>query len=76
MIMITLPIIVIILSAIILSEPIKKIKVLGIGLGLSGALILSLYGESSANVTIILLSNFLIFINAAYYSYYLILIIN
>ena len=56
-------------------EPIKKIKVLGIGLGLSGALILSLYGESSANVTIILLSNFLIFINAAYYSYYLILII-
>ena len=74
--MITLPIIVIILSAIILSEPIKKIKVLGIGLGLSGALILSLYGESSANVTIILLSNFLIFINAAYYSYYLILIIN
>ncbi|MEC8248425.1 MAG: EamA family transporter [Bacteroidota bacterium] len=61
MIMITLPIIVIILSAIILREPIKKIKVLGIGLGLSGALILSLYGESSANVTIILLGNFLIF---------------
>ena len=73
-IMITVPIIILILSAIILREPIKKIKVLGVGLGLSGALILSLYGESSTNGTNILLGNFLIFINAASYSYYLILI--
>ena len=67
-IMITVPIIVLILSAIILREPIKKIKVLGVGLGLSGVLILSLYGESSTNGTNILLGNFLIFINAASYS--------
>ncbi len=36
-IMITVPIIILILGAIILREPIKKIKVLGVGLGLSGA---------------------------------------
>ena len=51
MIMIAVPIIILVLSAIILIEPIKKIKVLGIGLGLSGALILSLCGKSSTNGT-------------------------
>ena len=75
-IMNTVPIIVLILSAIILREPIKKIKVLGVGLGLSGALMLSLYGESSTNGTNIILGNFLIFINTSSYSYYLILIKN
>ena len=43
-------------------------------LGLSGALVLSLYGQSSEFGEDILLGNFLIFINAASYSYYLILI--
>ena len=73
-IMITTPIIVLILSAILLKEPIKKITVFGITLGLSGALILSLYGESSENGANILLGNFLVFVNASSYSYYLILI--
>jgi len=73
-IMITVPIIVLILSAILLKEPIKKIKVLGIGLGLSGALVLNLYGAPSKNGNSILLGNFLVFVNAASYSYYLILI--
>ena len=73
-IMITVPIIVLILSAIILKEQVKKLKVTGIGLGLSGALILSLYGQSSEHGENILLGNFLIFINAVSYSYYLILI--
>ena len=73
-IMITVPIIVLILSAIILKERITGSKVFGIGLGLSGALVLSLYGQSSSNGEDILLGNFLIFINAASYSYYLILI--
>jgi drug/metabolite transporter (DMT)-like permease len=73
-IMITVPIIVLILSAIILKERITGPKVFGVGLGLSGALVLSLYGQSSSNGEDILLGNFLIFINAASYSYYLILI--
>ena len=73
-IMITVPIIVLILSAIILKEQVTKLKVTGVGLGLSGALVLSLYGQSSAYGENILLGNFLVFINAASYSYYLILI--
>ena len=73
-IMITVPIIVLILSAIILKESIQKTKIVGIGLGLFGALILSVYGENSENGNNILLGNFLVFINAASYSYYLILI--
>lgn len=73
-IMITVPIIVLILSATILKEQVTKLKVTGIGLGLSGALVLSLYGQSSVYGENILLGNFLVFINAASYSYYLILI--
>ena len=73
-IMITVPIIVLILSAIILKEQVTKLKVTGVGLGLSGALVLSLYGQSSVYGENILLGNFLVFINAVSYSYYLILI--
>jgi len=73
-IMITVPIIVLILSTILLNEKINKTKVFGISLGLFGALILSLYGQRNENGNNILLGNFLIFINAASYSYYLILI--
>jgi drug/metabolite transporter (DMT)-like permease len=73
-IMITVPIIVLILSAIILKEQVTKLKVTGVGLGLSGALVLNLYGQSSVYGENILLGNFLVFINAASYSYYLILI--
>lgn len=73
-IMITVPIIVLILSTILLNEKINKTKVFGISLGLFGALILSLYGQRNESGNNILLGNFLIFINAASYSYYLILI--
>jgi len=73
-IMITVPIIVLILSTILLNEKINKTKVFGISLGLFGALILSLYGQRNENGNNILLGNFLIFINALSYSYYLILI--
>lgn len=73
-IMITVPIIVLILSAIILKERVTKPKILGVALGLFGALILSLYGENSTPGENIVLGNFLVFVNAASYSYYLILI--
>ena len=73
-IMVTTPIIVLILSAIILREKITKIKIFGILVGLSGALILSVYNSSASEGDNILLGNFLMLINAASYSYYLILI--
>ena len=74
--MITVPIIVLVLSAILLNEKkINKTKVFGISLQLCGALVLSLYGQISETGNNILLGNFLIFINAASYSYYLILML-
>ena len=73
-IMVTTPIIVLILSAIILKEKITKIKVFGILAGLSGALVLSIYNSSASAGDHILLGNFLVLVNAASYSYYLILI--
>jgi drug/metabolite transporter (DMT)-like permease len=72
--MVTTPIIVLVLSAFILGEKIRKIKVLGVFLGLSGALILSVYNRSTKSGDNVLLGNFLVLINAASYSYYLILI--
>ena len=73
-IMVTTPIIVLVLSVIILGEKITKIKILGILAGLSGALILSVYNRSSSSGDNVLLGNFLVLVNAASYSYYLILI--
>ena len=73
-IMVTTPIIVLVLSVIILGEKITKIKILGILAGLLGALILSVYNRSSSSGDNVLLGNFLVLVNAASYSYYLILI--
>ena len=73
-IMVTTPIIVLVLSVIILGEKITKIKILGILAGLSGALILSVYNRSASSGDNVLLGNFLVLVNAASYSYYLILI--
>ena len=56
--MVTTPIIVLVLSAIILGEKITKIKVLGIFAGLSGALILSVYNRSTSSGDNVLLGNF------------------
>lgn len=73
-IMTVVPIIVLILSSIYLSERITSLRVLGIITGFSGALILSLYGKSSQQGDHILLGNFLVFINAVSYAIYLIII--
>ena len=73
-IMVTTPIIVLMLSALIFGEKITKVKVLGILAGLSGALILSIYDRSMSSGDNVLLGNFLILVNAASYSYYLILV--
>jgi len=73
-IMVTTPIIVLMLSAIIFGERITKVKVAGVLAGLSGALILSIYNRSMSSGDNVLLGNFLILVNAASYSYYLILV--
>lgn len=73
-IMVTTPIIVMILSAIIIREKIKIRKVLGILLGLFGTGFLILYGKSIGNATNASLGNLLVFINAVSYAFYLIVV--
>ena len=73
-IMIIVPIIILILSAIILNEKITKLKIAGVILGLIGALILTVYGKSAREGDNVQLGNLLVFINAISYSIYVIMI--
>ena len=73
-IMVTAPIIVLILSAILIKERIELKKVLGIIIGLTGTAILILYGKSIGSATNANWGNFLVFVNAFSYGIYLILI--
>ncbi|HQA73274.1 DMT family transporter [Flavobacterium sp.] len=73
-IMVTTPMIVLILSAIIMKERMLKRKVFGIVLGLIGTGFLILYGKSVGNATNASLKNLLVFINAVSYGFYLIIV--
>ncbi|OYU81444.1 MAG: EamA family transporter [Flavobacterium sp. BFFFF1] len=75
-IMVTTPIIVLVLSAIIMKERMKKSKVLGIVLGLAGTASLIYFGNhhASATATNGTLGNLLVFINAVSYGFYLIIV--
>ena len=73
-IMVSSPILVLSLSAMILRERVTKRKLSGIFIGMFGAVVLILFGKemgSSSNAT---LGNLLVFVNASSYSLYLILI--
>lgn len=74
-IMVTSPILVLIFSSIIIRERIPKFRVLGVFIGLIGAVLLILYGNSSegdaSNRT---LGNALVFVNAASYAMYLVVV--
>jgi drug/metabolite transporter (DMT)-like permease len=72
--MVTTPMIVLILSAIIMKERMKKRKIFGIILGLAGTVTLILYGKSVVNAPNATLGNLLVFINAISYGFYLILV--
>ncbi len=73
-IMVTSPIIVLLLSAIILKESITLIKVLGILIGLVGAIILIRYGQSIIPGDQPFYGNLLILVNATSYGLYLIIV--
>ena len=72
--MVSTPIIVLILSAIILKERMQKRMMFGIILGLIGTAFLILYGKSSANASNPNLGNFLVFVNATSYGLYLVIV--
>ena len=72
--MVTTPIIVLILSAVLIKERMENRKILGIILGLAGTLFLIMYGKSMVNAPNASLGNFLVFINAVSYGFYLIIV--
>lgn len=75
--MVTSPIMVLLFSFLLLKGKIIKRQILGIGIGLVGAILLIVYGTTSLkNATNIPLGNFLVFINATSYGLYLVLVKN
>lgn len=73
-IMVSTPMIVLVLSAIIIKERMHKQMVFGIVLGLIGTAFLILYGKSVGNATNASLGNFLVFVNATSYGLYLVMV--
>jgi drug/metabolite transporter (DMT)-like permease len=73
-IMLTTPILVLLLSAIILKEKITLIKIAGIGIGLFGALMLIIYGQNLNSGKEVIFGNILVLVNATSYSFYLIIV--
>ena len=72
--MITSPIMVMIFSCVLIKKIIGKQRILGVFIGLIGAILLITYGNSSEeNVSNSTLGNFLVFLNAAAYGLYLVL---
>lgn len=72
--MVTTPMIVLVLSAILVKERIQNIKIYGLILGLIGTVFLILYGKSVIHASNATLGNILVFINAVSYGFYLILV--
>ena len=68
------PVIILILSSIVLKEKITSLKIIGVGLAFSGALALTLFGDSEREGDNILLGNTFILLNTFFYSVYIILI--
>ncbi|MFD1314927.1 DMT family transporter [Namhaeicola litoreus] len=75
-IMVITPVLVLSFSALILKEKTTPLKILGIFIGLSGTLLLILYGQKLELGKSGMMGNFLVFFNAASYALYLILIRN
>ncbi|MHA3787433.1 DMT family transporter [Flavobacterium hauense] len=72
--MVTTPMIVLVLSAIIMKEKIVGKKAIGILLGLGGTILLILYGKAVGTTDNALWGNFLVFVNAISYGLYLIIV--
>lgn len=72
--MVSTPMIVLVLSAIILKERMQKRMIFGIVIGLIGTAFLILYGKSVRDATNASLGNFLVFINATSYGLYLVIV--
>ncbi len=75
-IMVTTPILVLTFSGIFLKEKTSPVKIIGIIIGMIGAIVLIAFGKKLSGGHNEVLGNFLVFINAASYALYLILVKN
>lgn len=74
-IMVMTPVIVFVLSILFLKEKIIPHRVLGVVIGLIGAILLIVYGQSTGiNATNVFLGNIYVFLNATFFGVYLIII--
>lgn len=74
-IMVNTPILVLVLSAILLKEKLEARKITGIVLGVIGAIVLIVFGRSSQSMALNpSLGNLLVFLNALFYGFYLIIV--
>lgn len=73
-VMISSPIMVLIMAAVLIKERITATKALGIGVGIAGTLIILLVGKSLSFSSDTFLGDFLIFINASSYGVFLVII--
>jgi drug/metabolite transporter (DMT)-like permease len=74
LLMLTTPILITIIAAWLLKERINSFKVVGLGFGVSGAVLLISSGKNSGNGNNILLGDLYILINALSYTFYFILV--
>ncbi len=73
--MVSTPILVLIFASILLKEKLIKRKILGVIIGLIGAVVLIVYGGTKgADTKNMMLGNFLVFVNAASYAMYLVIV--
>jgi drug/metabolite transporter (DMT)-like permease len=68
------PVIILILSSLVLKEKVTALKIIGVALAFSGALALTIFGNSERAADNIVLGNTFILLNAFFYSLYVILI--
>jgi len=68
------PILILLLSAFFLNEKLTKLKILGVLLGFCGGVILTVLGKSARAADNVVLGNLFIFLNAVFYSGYVIII--
>ena len=68
------PVIILVLSTVILKEKITTLKIFGVVLAFSGAIVLTIYGKSSRAGDNVILGNTIVLLNSLFYSIYIILI--
>lgn len=74
LLMLTTPILITIIAAWMLKEHINIFKIIGLGLGIGGAVLLITSGKNSGNGNNVMLGDMLILINAISYTFYFILV--